>query len=437
MNTGNKNSLPKWIKKIQQQSWQIEILIASGLIIFLYNIPHYLFNFLIDYEESALPRAEPVILFFGAFIFSRALLLGFVATLFLRALWLAFLGINFAFPDGINFQKLSYSEFFKEKIEKSKTISERIISLEKICSLTYSITIMVTLFTAGMFVLLTVLYYGLYYLAPSFYDNPNNGIILLILIFLMMLGIVDWFFFGKMKRFKLISQIYYPLYKLFHWFTLSSFYQKEYLVFISNVNRWKVYGIFIIYFLLAFEITMLELSNVDINIKGAIPPVSFEERNFLTLPTLSFLSKRKYESKLNENNRIISSAIQSDIITGNFLRVFVVYLKKYDESLDSLFRKNNVKLKPEHRTMEFYRVNDSLIQKSFNEFFVLEIDDKKIENNVWYLEKHYKTGEYGFVSYVPVSDLPKGGHLLIIKFNRLRHGKFNQQFISNIPFFLE
>ncbi len=120
MNTGNKNSLPKWIKKIQQQSWQIEILIASGLIIFLYNIPHYLFNFLIDYEESALPRAEPVILFFGAFIFSRALLLGFVATFFYGLYGLHSWELILRFRMELIFKNYLTANFSKKKLKNQR-----------------------------------------------------------------------------------------------------------------------------------------------------------------------------------------------------------------------------------------------------------------------------------------------------------------------------
>ncbi len=434
MDNNHSNSLPKWIKKIQQQSWQIEILIASGLIIFLFNLPQFLLTQFMEYEESVISRAEPVILFFGAYIFSRALLLGFIATLFLRALWLAFLGINFAFPNGIDFRRLSYNDYFVKKISKTKSIPERIISLERICSLTYSVTIMVTLLTAGIFVFIAILFYAMYYLAPQSLYTPEIGIILLIIIFFLMLGVTDWLFFGKLKNFNLVSKLYYPVYKLYQWLTFSFLYQKEYLTFISNVNRWKVYGIFLIYFLLAFEISMIELSKSKIG-PSYLVLINFDQRNFTHLPTFLSTSKNKYENMLGENDKIISSAIQSDIITGNFLKVFIVYTKYFDESLDSLFRKNNVKLLIKNKTVDNYKMNDTLIQKSLDEFFVLKIDGKKVEKNNWFLHKHFKTDEMGFVSYIPIFDLPEGKHILMISMNILQKGVFVEKIKSVIPFF--
>ncbi len=430
------NSLPKWIKKIQEQSWQIEILIASGLVLFLYNLPSVLLNYFIDISESTLPRAEPVILFLGAYIFSRALLLGFIVTLFLRSLWLAFLGINYAFPEGINFDKLSYSDYFVEKINKSKSIPQRIIALERICSLTYSVTIMVTLLTAGLFIFISILFYGIYYLAPSGYTQ-TTGIVLLGIVLLTMIGVLDWLFFGKLKRFPVFSKIYYPFYKLFHLLTLSFVFQKEYLAFISNINRWKVYGLFLVYFFLAFEISISELENYRIIKDMQFPNIlAFDERDFIRISTLNFIHRKEYENMLDENDRIISASIQSDVITDNLIKLFVVYVKPFDEALDSLFRKNNAKRILTRKSIENFHRNDSLIQKSLNEFFTVQIDNKTIEKTGWYLHKHPKTGEVGFLTYIPVSDLPKGMHNLIIKVRHLKNGVISEYIKNTIPFYL-
>ncbi|MBC8183736.1 hypothetical protein H8E88_21800 [candidate division KSB1 bacterium] len=40
-----KHIIPKWIEEQQQQSWQIEILIASGFIFFLFSLPDLLTNY--------------------------------------------------------------------------------------------------------------------------------------------------------------------------------------------------------------------------------------------------------------------------------------------------------------------------------------------------------------------------------------------------------
>ncbi len=431
-----KTSLPEWIIKIQEQSWQIEILIASGLILFLYNLPTVLINFFVDFSESTMPRAEPVILFFGGYIFSRALLLGFIVTLLLRSLWLAFLGINYAFPDGINFGKLSFSDYFRRKIEKSKSIPERIIALERVCSLTYSVTIMVTLLTAGSFLFLAILFFGIYYLAPSVYTQ-TTGIILLVLVILIMIGILDWLFFGKLKNFPVFSKLYYPVYKLFQWLTLSFVFQKEYLAFISNINRWKVFGLFVVYFFLAFEISLSEMQNSRLTKNMGLPNIlNYDERSYLNISTLNKINKYQYENMLEQNDRIITVAIQSDVITDNVIKLFVVYAKKYDETLDSLFTKNGVKKFLRERTLENYYKNDSLIQKALNEFFTVEIDNRSVGTTEWYLHRHYKTGEYGFLTYIPVSNLPKGRHALLVKAKHISNGIMKERVKGIIPFYL-
>ena len=433
----NKHTLPGWIQQQQQQSWQIEILIASGLILFLYSLPTYLINYLIDIQESKIPRAEEVILFFGGYIFSRALLIGFIVTLFLRSLWLAFLGINYAFPRGINFRNLSYSEYFTEKLRKTKSTTERIITLERICSLTFSVTIMVTLLTVGMFIFLAILFYGIFHIAPSLYTHftPRVGFIFLVILLLMILGVIDWIFFDWLKRYPIISKLYYPVYNLFRWLSLSVLYHQEYLTFISNVKRWKVYGVFLLFFSIALVTSMSELSERFNNITP-FTLFSTEEREFLKVPSFRYIQENNYENMLRENSRILTTAIQSDIISDNFLKVFVVYWKVHDETLDSLFRKHQVQTSFKRKTLRNFQRNDSLLQKAFNEFLKIKIDDRPFENNDWYFHKHPITGEAGFLTYLPLNNFTSGKHTLFIDHVRLVENNLQIRRRERITFYI-
>jgi len=416
----------------QQQSWQIEntqieILIASGFIFFLFNLPDFLTNYFIDVNESKIIQAEGTILFFGSYIFARALLIGFSIILFLRALWLAFLGINYAFPQGINYSKLSYSNYFKEKTKHKTSVKNRIIKLEKVCSLTYSVTIILTLLTIGMFLLMSLIFYVIYYLAPSFYV-PEFGYVIIIVLFLMMLGIFDLIFFGFLKRFQIISKIYYPLYKLFKWLSLSFTYSQEWLTFISNTSRWKVYGLFLSYFVLSFFISSSEISE-RLGSDLFFQVFSVEDRNYTKLPSFQQVKNNRYENMLDSEKRIMTACIQSDIIKDSYLKVFVVYQKWFDSTLDSLFKKNDVILKLRQKSYIEYMKNDSLIQKTLNEFFITKIDDQEFSDSDWYFHDHSITGEKGFLTYLPLDKLVKGKHTLFI--NRLHLVEKNLKVYGN------
>ena len=412
MEEHNNQSTPKWLELQQQNSWQIEIFIASGFIFFLFNLPEFLTTTFIDALESRIIEAEGTIIYFGAFIFSRALLIGFAVILFLRALWLAFLGINYAFPQGINYEKLSYSDYFKKKTQKNKNVISRIIHLEKICSLTYSVTIFLTLLTIGIFSLTVFLFYAISHLAPSLY-TPSFGYFVIGALFLMMLGITDFIFFGVFKKSESVSKIYYPFYILFKWLSLSFFYHQEMLTFISNSKRWKVYGLFLVYFSIAFVVSSSEIAQAlggsnFLNIKLT------EDRDYTKPSSSYYIPLNYYDNMLEANDRIFDASIQSDIIFENYLRTFVVYHKKFDTTLDSLFRKNRVTPYLKRASRDVFHKNDSLMQKTFNEFFEVSIDKKPYNNNTWFFHDHHITGEKGFLTYLPIDSLSTGKHLLII-----------------------
>ena len=90
----NTGKLPKWLEEQQHNSWQIEILIASGIIFFLLKIPEHITSYFLQTAASTAINSSIIIIMVGGYIFSRALLIGFVVNLILRAVWLAMLGIN-------------------------------------------------------------------------------------------------------------------------------------------------------------------------------------------------------------------------------------------------------------------------------------------------------------------------------------------------------
>ncbi len=429
-----KQNLPEEIKAQQNQSWQIEILIASGLIIFLYSLPDYLLNLLIEVQEKKIPGAEEAIIFIGGYVFARILLIGFIVVLFLRALWVAYLGVNSAFPNGINAKKLMYSSYFLKRIKKEKSLTERIVFLEKLCSLTFSVTIILTVLSVGLFAFLFLVFYLIDLLIPSV-SNPRLGFLLLFVVLFIELGVLDWIMFGWLRKYPIFSKLYFPVHKVLKWLTLTVLFDKEYLSIFSNVKRWKVFGIFVVYFFVSLVISVSGIKG-KFNAASFVPSFSVEQRNFLQLPTLLKIKSINYENQLNSKSRIIRACIQSDVINDNFLKLFVVYLKYFDSQLDSLFRENGVKLTLNRRTLQMISENDSLIQKSISQFFSLYLDLKPVETNKWYFARHYLTNEEGFLTYMPLQSLKKGMHKLDIYFWEKRDGKMRQRFLDQIEFYL-
>ncbi|RMD98832.1 MAG: hypothetical protein D6814_06740 [Calditrichaeota bacterium] len=426
-------TLPEWVEEQQHHSWQIEILIASALLVFLYNLPHYLITDVIDLQEKAIFSTQKAVLFYGAYLFARALFIGFVVILFLRSLWLAFLGIHHVFPGGINFSRLGYSKYFQRKSQGTKTVAQRILMLEKTCNLTFSVTIILTLLTIGTFFLLSLLSYFISTFFPAL-DTPVIGLALMAILFLIMLGVLDWIFFAWLKKYEWVSKLYYPIYRLFQWLSLSILYRQELLTFISNVKRWKVYGLFSLYFTIALIISLSETTRV-FNAPIPFQLYSTEQREFIDLRTLQRVASHNYESMLTPKDRIVRVCIQSDLIQNNYLKVFLVYHKWYDTTLDSLFRQHHISINRK-RAASFSTImkNDSLINQALNEAFHIKIDQVPMAHSGWYWHKHYITGEQGFLTYVPLDGIEYGEHKLLLTYTRFVPGGRRETFLGMIPF---
>ncbi|MEO0338282.1 MAG: hypothetical protein AAF242_03620, partial [Bacteroidota bacterium] len=100
---------PDWLQKQHDNSWQIEFLIAGGIVITLYQLPDYFRRYFIMTYETMILNDFILLLLFSVYLFSRILLIGFVVNLILRAIWIAFVGVYASFPNGINKYDHPYS----------------------------------------------------------------------------------------------------------------------------------------------------------------------------------------------------------------------------------------------------------------------------------------------------------------------------------------
>src|SRR5687767_7073892 len=96
---------PKWLRRIQENSWEGEILISGGAIFTLLQLSDFLI-----YAKTVLSENLPLAGLDEVIIFSMITLkwvtLNFVLHLIVRGYWLALLCVNSAFPGGINTSRL-------------------------------------------------------------------------------------------------------------------------------------------------------------------------------------------------------------------------------------------------------------------------------------------------------------------------------------------
>ena len=85
--------VPDHIRSYRYESWQIEMLIAGGILYGLFESSDVLKSYFFQLYPILEITTNQIILLFGIYVIIKILLIGFMANLFLRAVWLGYLGI--------------------------------------------------------------------------------------------------------------------------------------------------------------------------------------------------------------------------------------------------------------------------------------------------------------------------------------------------------
>lgn len=206
-----------WLEAIQQESWQLELLISGFVIFGLFASKPYL-NSLTDFLISSNDFA----LFIGGIISSSLPLAWYIFVtnlilhVFIRGLWIGSIGLRYVSGD-IDYDELNYSNAFSSYYKKKHGSFDNFIEyLEKISSLIFSITFLI------FFILLsTLIYIGLTIFLINFAVNNSipapiriiTSILSMLLLFSGLLILIDFISFGLLKKIKnpLFSKLYFRL----------------------------------------------------------------------------------------------------------------------------------------------------------------------------------------------------------------------------------
>ena len=94
------HKIPAWLKQIQENSWELELLISGGAIFSLFQLSGSWIIWVESTNEFTFFMGRNVILMIGT-LGLELLKIGFITHIMLRALWLAMVCVNYFYPQGI------------------------------------------------------------------------------------------------------------------------------------------------------------------------------------------------------------------------------------------------------------------------------------------------------------------------------------------------
>jgi len=421
-NDYNSPSFKKLLDSLQQQSWELELIISGFAIFGLFTAYEPLRLEMVQAENE--DAIYTFIVYLILHIASSILLFNLLLHVILRGLWIGALGLRYVSGD-IEFEELNYSQRFTKYLQKRIVSFDRYIAnLENYCSVLFAISFLLIFYVLAMtMIILSIVLVANFVIEGDWLPEKVASILGAILIMLIILGMcltfIDFITQGWLKKKKWISKIYFPIYWVFSFITLSFLYRP--LVYNFLDNR---FGKRLILLLVPIYIAILMVTSLE-----------YKHSNYLEKDLNSssvFANKENYMDMLTEDGdfpgRVV---IPSKIISEPYLKVFV----PFSESLEDRVFAYNDSLKPENDSrglstsmqmtsnwsdkITSARQKDSIRKvyiKTFNEIHAFKIDTLELDED--FILTTGMNNILGFETYLKISELKEGKHLLYLRRKR-------------------
>lgn len=361
-----KNFFSEWLEKLQQESWQLELLI-SGLALFgIYASDQLILSFDYYIQVNSPPRYDEILAFVVSLLWaSRAIfLVNLLLHIMIRGFWIGAIGLRYVSGD-IDYDELNYSERFTKFYQrKIGSFDKYIEKLENFSSILFSYTfllffLLLSFFAFNFFVVLIVLFFSDLIIDPvEDAPRPIGILIIFLYYFFAIIVFIDFLSLGIFKKIKdkTISRIYMWIYRFYSTVSLSFLYRPILLNFIDDKYTRRLFFLSIPYVLF-----LGGMSGVYLERHSYFP--SFDATNHqkynITNQTINYLyyddlRSEHYESlsalgRREERQKIAVVSLSEYEISNDVLKFFIEYRQRdnryltIDETSIHPFRKSDIR----------------------------------------------------------------------------------------------
>ncbi len=338
-----KNVLKKWLDKLQEESWNLELIISGFSILGLFKAKAFLDNASVIFYANDIQH-DSLMAWFQVFfwIIYASVVISIIFLLvhvFLRGLWIGAIGIRYVSGE-IDYDKLNYNPSITNYLRKKLgNFDDYILKLEKASSLIFGYTFLLIMVLCSSFLYFLFMWIIINPLSRLI-GNSNFGWISgwflpLLTLLLALFIIIDFFSGGAIKKIniKWFSKTYIFLNKVVSWITLSFLWKPLYFNLIDRKKtKWLIY----------FVIPIFALLSVGITIKYnaySIFPKNFESDGTRIYNSIAFKEKSRfsfqtqfYDNLRKQNEAILVMSLQNNKIESKSMELFVK-LSNLDEEV--------------------------------------------------------------------------------------------------------
>ncbi|MBK8564083.1 MAG: hypothetical protein IPN76_12285 [Saprospiraceae bacterium] len=420
MENQEKNKLKEWLDKIQQDSWQLELVVTAFSIFLVLGALDALDGMDANMRllnEGMGDLGKLVSVSFGilhvALLF---ILINLVLHVVLRGLWISAIGLRSVSGD-IDFDKLGFSPRFDQFLRrKTGSFDDYIERLENLCSIVFAFTFLI------VFVIVSAAIWS--FLAALFSDAGRSAltgagafgevvVAILELVFALasFIYMLDFVTLGWVKKWRWFSKGYYPIYRFFGFITLAALYRPMYYNLIDNKLGRRAALLMIPYI---YSVIWLASMNVDAHVWFAVEKNNHE------------IVKSCYDDLRAADKLISAASIPSKFVGNGYLELFVRYLPYQD---DSSLKKKCPDVSPptnpgissgfhidltgeeEEEQVDFPKLSLDCLASLYE----LSINDSLYQQPGYRFFRHPNNDERGLLTLLDVAYLPRGEHEIILR----------------------
>ncbi|OSY88225.1 hypothetical protein WH52_05435 [Tenacibaculum holothuriorum] len=429
-------SFKQLLDKLQQESWQLELIISGFAIFGLFTaFPQIKIALEIAKNDK---HIYAFVILLVALIACYILIFNLLVHVILRGLWIGALGLRYVSGD-IEFDELNYQNKFTNYLKKKIVSFDRYVAtLENYCSVLFAVSFLLIFYVISFTIIIIILVLIATYILSN--DDLSESIrfpigvtLVCFIAFGSIFTFIDFATQGYLKKNKWLAKIYFPFYWVFSFLTLSFLYRPLVYNFLDNRFTKRLS-----FFLVPIYIVISVFNSVK-----------YQKSNYLDSAKLNsklYLDNAEYEdSRIKENDFVRTASIQSKAITDSYIKFF----KVFNENVEDRIYNYNPSLKPKEDNRGFKtglqfssgnkrisrKKRDSLAVKyieTVNKMYTIKIDTIKYKPE--FLISRNKQNQIGFETYIPTNDLKEGKHMLRLFRKRIRKGDTVSVIDVTIPF---
>lgn len=434
------NQVAQWLKKLERESWQLELLVSAFTIFLLIqaNIAYQDFFRGLRYAYNLNGDILAFVFFFFGLlgVSIKALTLFLVFHLMLRGFWIGAIGLRSVQPT-IDFSALNYSQRFTDRLKKKvRSLDDLVILLDQVCSVIFSFSFLVIsmLIAFGLY----LLFLGVIVFTTRWVNNLAGETVsvlfgLLVVPLTLITGLIyliDYFSLGFFKKFKWFSKYYMPFYRFYGFITFSGISRSIYYYLITKFSKKRIRWMYL--FVMAIWIFSFTME--------------FDQKQFYSDESESyFIESDYYDDERQENQYVGILSIPSKVIQGAYMPLFIRYdpvdnsalraictdfdppkKEGWNTTLRFTMRGGNVNLGADESSED----TEAKMLSCINDIYRITINDSTYEDLEMHFYEHPAKKQEGMLSMLNTRDFNHGLNKLKFEKQQLLTGQDSLQWIE-------